>query len=165
MREACKYCGNLIIEPSGPVKAEILLVGSAPDWEDIKNGEPLSGKAGDVLREELQRAAVIPGRCRVTNLWVHAKNPKDCEVDFHVTRLFKELTGRKYILLMGTDAVQIFMPEISVSDVTGLEILSPDLPKDARALAMYAPSIALSDKLGETRFAIENFSNLIHGKD
>ncbi len=163
MSEPCQYCGYYLLEPVGPVRSDILLVGTAPDWKDIKNGVPFSGDAGNVIKEELQRAAIIPGRCRMTNLWLHAKNPKDCEIDFHVTSLFKELSGKKFVLIMGTDVLNLFLPNDTISDWTGLEIKSIDLPKGAQAIAMYNPSTALSDTLGETRFAIENFAELVHG--
>lgn len=160
MREKCKHCGNKLITPSGPIKSETLLIGASPGIEEIKQGAPWVGPGGDVLRKELTLAGMHPGKCRVTNLWLHTKNPKECDVDFHLDEMFNELLGRKYILIMGAETLRAFLPDAKVSEWSGLEILSPELPKGARAMAMVNPAIALRDVHGEVRFAIRNFAGM-----
>lgn len=161
MRDECRHCGHKLIAPSGPVKSNILLIGDAPGKEEVIQGAPWVGKGGDVLRDELTLAGINPGRCRITNLWLHTKNPKDCDKDFHLTKMFKEMQGREFFLIMGAETLQAFLPEAKVSEWTGLEIVSPDFPKGARGMAMVNPAIALRDVHGEVQFAVRNFAEMI----
>ena len=157
---ACKICGLELIEPSGPVKSNILIIGDAPGKEEIERGSPWVGQGGDVLRDELTRAGLNPGRCRMTNLWLHDKNPKECDKDFHTTEMFKEMMGREFLLIMGAETLQTFLPNEKVSEWTGLEITAPDIPKKTRAMAMVNPAIALRDVHGEVQFAARNFAEM-----
>ena len=161
MREKCKYCGHKLIAPIGPMKAEILIIGDSPGLEEIKQGTPWVGKGGDVLKRELTLAGIHPGKCRITNLWLHTKNPKDCDVDFHAEEMFKEVLERKYLLIMGAETLRAFLPESKVSEWSGLEIVSPEIPKGIRAMAMVNPAIALRDVHGEVRLAIQNFAEMV----
>ena len=160
-REKCPNCGHKLVAPSGPVKATVLLIGDTPGQEEIIQGHPWAGRGGDVLRAEMIKVGIHPGRCRMTNMWLHAKNPKECDKDWHITEMFREVRGKKFLLIMGAETLQTFLPESRVSEWSGLEIISPDIPKGARAMAMVNPAIALRDVHGEVAFAIKNFAELI----
>lgn len=155
----CGGCGRKrLVQPYGPIKSNILLIGEYPGWEELRAGEPWVGRGGEVLRTELQRAGLTYRRCRVTNLWLHERDEDGCDVNWHLDHLMAELVDKELILLMGSDVLNIFLPGELVSDWNGLEILSPSLPKTTKvAVAMFNPAIALHDKLGEVRFALENF--------
>ena len=162
----CTHCGLILLTPRGPAKSDILCVGDFPDWLDIKKGvhyctDGWKTRVGDVLHEEFRLAGLNPARVRLTNVWQHAQN-KTCSFDFHSTQFFKEVVGAKFILLMGTTPLQLLTPDAKVSEWSGLEIVSKQLPKGIRALAIIKPTIALGDTLGEVRFAIENFSEMVH---
>jgi len=154
----CKRCGRRIIPPEGPSNADILIVGDAPTQFDIQGGSLWTGPGGDILRVELRRVGINLKQCRLTNLWLHPKT-KDCEM--HLDELYEEMKGRKFILLMGADAVTQFTSE-NVSDVSGLrvdkfEYAKEMLPSGSVVYALFNPAIALHDKLGEIRFGLEKF--------
>ena len=154
----CEKCGSRLVLPAGPVKSPVLLVGEFAGWEELKAGVPWVGKAGQVLRDEMSRAGLSIDRCRQTNLWLHGKDEENCDKDWHLTQLKKELLGRAAVLLMGSDVLAEFLPGESVSDWNGLEILSPELPRSVKVcVAAFNPAISLYDKLGETRFALMAF--------
>ena len=152
----CEKCGRRLVLPSGPEDAEILLVGDAPSYNEIKEGQPWIGPAGDVLRTELRRVQINPNRCRITNMWLHGKT-NECEA--HIDELMAEMQGRKVILLMGADCVTYFTGQ-NVSDVSGLRVdkMTDMLPAGVVAYAIFNPAIALHEKLGEVRFAMEKFA-------
>ena len=162
MRTPCPDCGKLLVDPCGPPRSPILLLAEFPGFYEIKSGTPWTGPAGDILKKELRRVGVIFEKCRATNLWGHEKDPKTCEFGGHWQRALQELSGRKAVLLMGSDVAQWFLG-IPVSEVTGLTVQSDKLPRDAVAVVMYNPAIAQHDKLGETRLAIERFGELVRG--
>mgnify|MGYP001566956512 FL=1 len=60
MREECPKCGRMLVLPSGPVKSKILIAGEFPGFEEIRQGTPWIGKAGEILRTELMLAGVNP---------------------------------------------------------------------------------------------------------
>ena len=162
----CAHCGLIILSPRGPVISDILCIGDFPDWLDIKKGvhfctDGWKTRVGDVLFNEFQNVGLNPTRMRLTNVWQHAQN-KSCSFDFHSTQFFKELIGAKYILLMGTTPLQLLTPDEKVSEWSGLEIVSNQLPKTVRAMALIKPTIALGDTLGEVRFGIRNFAKMVH---
>ncbi len=161
MREKCRHCGHKLIAPAGPVKSEILLIGNMPEKEGIIEGSPWADRGAEVLRKELLAVGMQAGRCRLTNMWLHTKNPKDCDKDWHITQMFREVVGKKFILIMGAETLQAFLPGAKVSAWSGLEIVAPDIPKGARAMAMVHPAVALRDVHGEIQFAIRNFAEMI----
>ena len=101
-------------------------------------------------------------KCRATNLWSHEKDNKTCDFAAHWQRALTELSGRRAVLLMGSDVSQWFLG-IPVSEVTGLEVQSDKLPRGAVAIVMYNPAICSHDKLGEVRLAIEKFGEAVRG--
>ena len=164
----CPHCNLLILPPRGPIKADILAIGDWPDWLDIKKGTVFHTggwrkRVGDVLHNEFQNAGINPGSVRYANVWQHAVN-KECSSGYHKTELYKEILNRRFLLLMGTETLQLFLPDAKIAEWSGLEILSPELPKDCRAFACVKPSMALGDTLGEVRFAIQEFAELVHGQ-
>jgi hypothetical protein len=164
--DKCTHCGLILLAPRGPVNANILCVGDWPDWLDIKKGvhyctDGWKTRVGDVLKEEFKLAGINPGRVKLTNVWQHAQN-KNCSYDFHKTQFFKEILGAKYILLMGSTPLELLAPGKKVSEWSGLEIISTSLPNKGRAMAIIKPTIALGDTLGEVRFAIRNFAEMVH---
>ncbi len=155
----CENCGRRLVLPSGPEDAEILVVGDAPSYEEIKQGKPWVGQAGDVLRTELRRVHINPNKCRITNMWLHGKT-NECKPA--LDELMDEMQGRKAVLLMGADCVSYFTGE-NVSDVSGLRVdkMTDMLPAGVMAYALFNPAIALHEKLGEVRFGIEKFAEAI----
>lgn len=169
-REACPHCGDLLIEPSGPINGTILIIGDVPDWLDITTGVPFYDRdrrkrAGNILREELMRAGLDPRRVRYTNLWLHAKKKKgECDTDFHITRMFQEFVKAEHVLVAGIEPLQIILddPTVSTMDWSGLNLKSPNIPKRITAMAMVKVATGF-DTLGEIRLALGRFVDQIHG--
>ena len=157
MREQCSDCGKLLLSPSGPIKADILLLAGFPSYYEVKEGKLWSGPAGDILKNELRRVGIRYERCRATNLWQHAKDIKSCDIAGHWQRTLGEIVGRKAVLLMGAEVAGAFL-DYAISDITGLLVTPERFPQSVKvAVAMVNPSVAQHDKLGEVRFAIERF--------
>src|SRR5574340_853718 len=122
MRPTCPQCKNKqLVEPAGPAKSPILLVGEFPGSQEIIQGVPFVGESGKILAAELMRVGIQLAQCRVTNLWQHAKDEKGCDVQWHQNMMAKEFKGRKFVLLMGSDLAKILF-EKGVMDLSGLEM-------------------------------------------
>ena len=161
-REPCDDCGKLLVEPGGPKNADILLLAEFPGYYEIKEGKPWVGPAGDILKNELRRVGIRYEKCRATNLWQHAPS-KSCDHSGHWQRTLQELAGRRAVLLMGSDVATFFLKE-RIANVTGTVVQSSKLPQSVEtAVAMYNPAIALHDKLGEVRLAVERFGRAVRG--
>ena len=174
-REACPHCGDLLIEPCGPIGGTILVIGDAPDWLDVTTGVPFYDKdktvsgysrkrPGNILREELMRAGLDPRRVRYTNLWLHAKKKKnECDVNFHITRMFQEFVKAEYVLVAGIEPLQVILddPKASTMDWSGLELKSPNIPKNIKVMAMVKAATGF-DTLGEIRLALGRFADNVH---
>ena len=154
----CENCGRRLVGPDGPTNAYYLLVGDAPTTFDVKDGKLWTGPGGDILKTEITRGGVHYQNCRVTNMWLH---PKDNDCQSHLDDLLLEMATHRFILLMGADAVKYFTDE-NVSDVSGLRVdqipyAQEMLPKGSIVYASFNPALALHDKMGEIRFAMEKF--------
>ena len=161
MRTPCADCGKLLVDPCGPPRSPILLLAEFPGFYEVKSGVPWTGPAGDILKKELRRVGVMFEKCRATNLWSHEKDNKTCDFAAHWQRALTELSGRRAVLLMGSDVSNWFLG-ISVSEVTGLMVKSDKLPKSVEvATIIWNPAIALHDKIGEVRLGIERFAEAV----
>ena len=154
-REKCK-CGKMIIPARGPASAKILLVGEFPGMDEIIKGIPFIGRTGDILGTECSRAGLDLSKCRVTNLWYHAKDEKGCDVDLHKTALAKEMKGKDYILLMGSDLTKLFFGK-GVMELSGLEVKNEMFPK-ARIFVSTNPAQLMHGPVGEFRLALSRFT-------
>ena len=98
-------------------------------------------------------------------MWLHNPSKEAEEYEWHMGRLVAECSGRKYALLMGSDVCRAMVDE-AVSDVSGLTVNSPYLPKDCIAVACKNPAIVLRDgaTVGETRLAFKKFGKLVQGE-
>lgn len=158
----CPVCASPLVEPMGPVKSKLILVGGTPGDDELDELLPWVGKAGEVLQNELSRAGIAWGTVRVTNLWLHRVPGKKVDTfdrcrEFCLGELMKELVGRKAVLLMGTEVVNLFTG-FGSSLVSSMRVQCADLPGAELVVASVNPTEALKDKVGETRLAISNFA-------
>lgn len=58
----------LSVPSDGPKPAPVLFVGEAPGFEEEREGKPFVGPAGQLVREALKRAQLLPENCCLTNL-------------------------------------------------------------------------------------------------
>jgi uracil-DNA glycosylase family 4 len=158
----CEICGRPCVEPAGMRNSPILLVGEFPGYEEIKEGTPWCGKAGDVLHAELERIGIQFARCRATNLWLHEK-PKgkveiEAEFEWHYAQLMIEMKKAKAVLLMGSDLAGVFFNK-KITLINGCIMKSDRLPKNIEvAVAAFNPALAFTGTLGDVRFGIEQFA-------
>lgn len=171
MKEKCKHCGDQLVDVTGPVKSDILIVGDEPDWYDVTAGKAFAVglkkhgryviRAGDILRDLLTQNSVRPGRVRMTNVWLHGAKKEDvCPSGWHITQTLKEISQAKYVLLSGTLPIRILLPDASAQDWSGLEILSPDLPSSTRAMGAVKVGTGFG-QLGEISLAVQKFTTMI----
>ena len=158
MNDHCPICNYKMVYPVGSPKSDTLLIGEFPGDEEIKEGRPWVGEAGKILRAELTRAGIAYVNCRATNLWLHRTND-GCDISFHVDALMKEVEGKKYILLMGSELCKMFLDK-GVSDLSGT------ITKfgGAKTVVCYNPAIAIHSSVGEVRLAIQRFAAMRRGK-
>jgi DNA polymerase len=71
--EDCTRCPALvdsrsrIVDGTGPVDADLLLVGEAPGAQEDENGEPFVGRSGDVLDDGLRDVGLARADVRISN--------------------------------------------------------------------------------------------------
>jgi DNA polymerase len=158
MNEYCPICNYKMVPAVGPPKSDTLLIGEFPGEEEIKEGRPWAGEGGKILRAELAKAGIAYVNCRATNLWLHRMND-GCDMAFHIDALMKEVEGRKYILLMGSELSKLFL-EKPVSDLSGTVTKFGGV----KTVVCYNPAIAMHSSVGEVRLAIRRFAELRRGK-
>lgn len=154
-RTPCPKCHKMLVMPRGPEKAKLLLIGEFPGYEEIRQGFPFVGNSGEILRSELLRAGLAMNDCRLTNLWLHDKDEKNCDMAWHLDRMVKEFKGRTHILLMGSDVVSALLGE-SVSNRAGLPVKIPEFPK-IRFWVSPNPAVVFHGPVGDFRMSIERF--------
>ena len=158
-REKCK-CGKLLIPAYGPSTSKILLIGEFPGMDEIMKGIPFIGRTGDILRAECAKAGLDISRCRLTNLWQHDKDEKGCDITIHLRAMAKELKGKKFALLMGSDLTQEIWGQ-GVMELSGLEVKSELFPK-TRLFVSPNPAIVMHGPVGELRLALERFTEAVN---
>jgi uracil-DNA glycosylase family 4 len=164
----CSVCGREdLVLASGPRRADILVVGEFPGREELRQGRPMVGGTGGVLRKELGKAGLDLRQMRVTNLWLHPpqkvttkssdeiKEQKQKCFQYGLEKLIEEAKGRKAILLLGSDTVKELCNE-KVSDVSGLEVKSIYLSAPL-IFACVQPATVFHGGIGELRQALQKF--------
>jgi uracil-DNA glycosylase len=153
-RQNCPICGQLLVEPIGPVKATHLLIGEFPNYDDVRSGCVATGKVGDILRHELALAGIQLSVCRVINLWQHGKS-KECDPAWHLDYILKEIEGHEWVLLMGSEITKALVNH-GIMEVAGLQVKSKLFPK-VKFFAIPNAGTLLRGDIGEMRLALEKF--------
>lgn len=159
---------------SGPAPAAngIAIIAEAPGKDEDEAGEPLVGKAGSLLQDEVVRALGIRWEeCTKLNTAScfpgEIKTPQDehiaaCEMN-KLAQL--DIAAPKWVLLCGRIALQGFLPELSISQGRGRPF---QLEEDGPVfMATYHPSAALRkfDYLKAIRDDLERFKRMIDTGD
>lgn len=162
-RPTCPICNNQLVMYRGPVGAPVLLLGEFPGVEEVKYGIPFTGKAGEILKQEIFRLRVPWDKIRLGNLWWHF--PHDNEEDFQWNwgQTIREMRHRQYVLLMGSEWRRIL--EHKIMDVAGLKVTSAQLPKAPKFyMAAPNPALCIHTTVGDFRDALEKFISKIPKK-
>ena len=70
-------CGEELIPAYGYEDSKIMIIGGYPDEIDTKQGRPMVGRLGTVLKSELNWLGVHLENVRYGNLWLHAPNERN----------------------------------------------------------------------------------------
>ena len=163
-RQRCPKCGKLIVNPMGNPGSPLLLVGDFPGYSEAMEGVPFSFrqkmtspfKSGDVLQSELLHVGISFHSAYATNLWQHAKDEKECDVNLHLDQLTKLFVDRTHVLLMGSDVTMALIGQ-KIQSVLGLQVKVPGFRKTHFWVAPN-PSTIFGQPIGELRLALSRFS-------
>jgi len=160
----CPICGNdEIVLPSGPSKADVLIIGEFPGRDEIFKGKPLVGPTGRIMRSELAYLGMDMHQMRITNLWQHRPNKNEKCFEHGCSEAIKEAKGRKAILLVGSDTVKYFCDK-GVTSVCGLQVKSPYLSAPIIYATVNPASLFKRGGVGEVRLALKKFVNALEKK-
>jgi uracil-DNA glycosylase len=158
MRKFCPICNAQIVPSHG--HGDILIIGDAPDREDLTQGIPFAFNpnymtTGRILRKEMELVGVSQNQFRLAHLWQHTPNKSEECFRLGYDAVLDEAKGKKAILLIGSDVVETFT-EYKVSDVSGLQVTSSVLSAPI-IYAMTSPALAMHRALGEVRHGVQKF--------
>lgn len=162
-QQFCPSCAERICPPSGHSKS-ILIVAEFPGNLEMIKGHPFATSprfvtAGQVFRKELQKVGLSLNEFRCMNLWLHEPNRNENCYQAGYDMVLQEAKGKDAVLLVGSDVVSTFT-NYKVSDVSGLEVDSP-LLSCKHIMAMVNPALALHRGVGEVRFAVGQWKELL----
>lgn len=80
----------LLVPPSGPVPARIMLCGEAPGAEEEARGEPFVGASGSELTRMLHEAGINRSECFITN--VCRERPLNNDINQFIAKSKKDIT-------------------------------------------------------------------------
>lgn len=158
----CPVCGSTqMVIATGPKNSEVLIVGEMPGEIELKQGIPMVGPMGTILRQELAYLKFDFKSARRTNLWRHPPNKNEDCLKNGMEEVIKEAKGRKKILLLGNEVVELFTGK-SVTKVCGLNVKS-DYFSAPVIVCCLNPAIAfhVGHGIGEVRLALTKFVNFM----
>lgn len=106
------YDERRFVPAVGPEDADVLMVGEAPGENEVKEGEPFVGRAGQKLDDILHKIGVERSEVYITNLVKvrppENRDPKKDEIDYWRPLLDKEIeeVDPEIILTLGNFASQ-----------------------------------------------------------
>lgn len=156
------------VSGTGPIPAEIMIVGEAPGAQEDEAGEPFIGSAGKFLTKELQKVGIDREAVFVTNV-VKCRPPNNRpptlkEIKSQRPYFDMELGAvqPKVVLLLGNSALQGVLSTSGIMKKRGAAI-----KKDDRIyFATYHPSAILRNPtlVSDFRADLEAFKKLIDGE-
>lgn len=114
-----------LVEPWGPLRAPLALVGEAPGREEAEQGKPFVGAAGRVLDQLLGQAGIDRRMCYVTNVVKFRppgnRTPYPYEIAASRPCLYAELLLVRPLIVvtLGGVALRALMPGGSLADLEG----------------------------------------------
>jgi uracil-DNA glycosylase len=182
----CPNCGKLLISPFGNPASPYLIVGDFPGYQETMQRVPFTfrqppvpgrrqerPRAGDILKDELNRVGVSLNSVLLTNLWLHQQEWKTevigkkkrqveaCPLSWHLDQLAKMFENRTHVLLMGSSSTEALLG-VKVNVVSGLQVKVPGFRK-VHFWVSPNPALVMAQPIGEFRLALERFANDILG--
>lgn len=123
----CSLCDSRrqVVIGAGPLSAQIVVVGEAPDAEDGESGVPFCGPSGRFLRDAMKDAGVEPDECYLTNILgcrpPENREPSRKEIGACLPRLSALLLAIRpsVVVAMGGVALKTLTGERSVFQARG----------------------------------------------
>lgn len=107
--------GKLVCKSTGPLNAEIVLIGESPAREEMVEGKPLVGPSGRLLNKVLVSAGIDRDKCYIMNV-VPVRAPGDkfanhekIDLDWGLARMRSELanlTNAKILVPLGANPLE-----------------------------------------------------------
>ena len=154
---------GVLVPPSGPLDAPIVLCGEGPGEEETLQGAPFVGRAGQHLRYLLKRAGIEPGVCYITNVVLYRplgnRTPYPYEYLASRPRLMRELeiVQPRVVVTLGATAyfTLCFDGGLPYSQARGRWLPLPYLREcpPADLLVTWHPSAALRDRNADDELA------------
>lgn len=135
--DSCTECSTLvenrsqIVNGSGPMDADIVLVGEAPGENEDLEGEPFIGRSGQILSELLDDAGLDRDSIRITNAVrcrpPDNRDPTDTERNNCSVHLVNELKAINpdHIIALGATAIESLTGN---GDISVLKNLGEEYP-------------------------------------
>jgi len=144
----CEDCPMNVGCPSaGPKDADILIIGEAPGYTELRKGVPFTGISGKVLDSLLKENDIKRSRCRITNV-VLCRDGKDVKPDKERLeacrpRLQAEIENEhvKTIICLGAYAAKTILG--GSASVTKSRIGPPKKIRGKQVIVTYHPAAAL----------------------
>lgn len=106
------------VRPSGPLNAEVMIVGEAPGAEEERNGEPFVGASGQELTRMLHDAGITRSQCFLTN--VARERPFGNDIENFIAKAKKDITPEhqklrdKWVTRQITEGFELLKREIEL---------------------------------------------------
>ena len=120
--EDCPMKEEGFVPPSGPEDAEVLFIGQAPAYYEVRSGKPFSGPSGDVLNGALESVGLSREKVRTDNsvLCYNAAgsgDPSPAAVRACNGHIKEALKKSKFVVTMGNSSISAVI-DSPVSGVT-----------------------------------------------
>lgn len=134
---------SVVVRPSGPLTAKIMLVGEAPGFDEELKGEPFVGASGQLLNQMLAEVGILRSDCFISN--VCRIRPPGNKIEAFMAKSKKQITKEmvqlrgKWVLPVVKEGADLLWREI--------QMVKPNVVVAIGNLAMYT----LTGKWGITK--------------
>ncbi len=160
-------CPNLresatqLVVVDGNPDAEIVFIGEAPGKQEDIQGKPFVGASGKFLSEMLEGIGLKREDVYITNIVKYRppanRDPEPDEIKAFMPYLFRqiEIIKPKLIVFLGRHAMNVFLPELKISQVHG----KPKRKNGQVYLPLFHPAAALYNG-GMRQTLVEDFNKI-----
>lgn len=168
--ELWKSSKTVCVWGDGPTDASVVIIGEAPGENEAKTGKPFTGRSGQLLRSELERAGVRDPY--ITNL-VKCRPPDNREPtkeEIAACRKYleAELAQIKpdFVVAAGGTASKIVLKDAKITTINGKVIENVPMSPGSRGYPIYHPAYVLRDpgKINAFRADLERLARLLDGQ-
>jgi uracil-DNA glycosylase family 4 len=139
-----------IVNPSGSKDSKITIVGEAPSVEEVRQGRPFVGRAGEKLDLLLLHSNISRGSCYITNVFKYMIQKKGEDIYKGEVKLFSNRTGT--FTSDGMESVRELIEELKEIDSNVICLLGSvalSAVTGLKGIMKWRGSILWSDKIGK----------------